>query len=106
MSRRVTIENIEARRCRQGIDDMELREAVRRLRAGDFVRLTLLADPEADAGETVLVRITSVRRKAFRGRLAKRPAKAGLAHLRPGASLAFTADHVHSLPTAGTPRDR
>lgn len=102
MASRVTIEDIETRRCQQGIDDVELREAVRRLRAGDHVRLTLLSGPDADVGETVLVRITSVRRGAFRGCLEKKPRRSGLAHLRRGSALDFNANHVHSLAPSGT----
>lgn len=106
IARHVSIEDIEARRRGRGIDDIELRESVRRLRAGDFVRLTLLSDPEADSGETVLVRITSVRRGGFQRRLAMRPAQAGLAQLPPGTLLAFLSSHVHSLPAQRAPHGR
>src|SRR5437764_1036180 len=42
MRHRVKIEDIEEMRQRQGIDDAELREAIRGLEVGDLVRLTLL----------------------------------------------------------------
>ena len=38
----VPIENIEEMRLREGIDDTELRKEIRRLKVGDFVRLTML----------------------------------------------------------------
>ena len=49
------------------------------------------------AGETLLVRITSIRGGAFRGKLASRPTSAGLSGLRVGRALAFTGSHIHSL---------
>jgi hypothetical protein len=92
------IEDIEGLRRRAGIDEAELREAIRVLRAGDLVRLTLRTGTEAFAGETVPVRITSVRGRAFRGRLVHRPASAALPELRVGTVVNFTAAHVHSVP--------
>ena len=41
MRHTIVIENIEEMRRREGIDDVELREAIRGLRVGDFVRLRL-----------------------------------------------------------------
>jgi len=38
----IEIENIEKLRLREGIKDVELRRAIRGLRAGDYVKLTLL----------------------------------------------------------------
>ena len=64
MRARVEIENIEEMRCRQGIDDVELREAIRGLRVGDVVRLTFLAGAGSSAGETLSVRVTSIRGNA------------------------------------------
>jgi hypothetical protein len=95
----VEIEDIEEMRRREGIDDVELREGIRGLRVGDAVRLTLRAGA-ASAGETLLVRITRIRGRAFQGRLAARPASARLASLRAGSLLDFTAAHIHSLPRA------
>src|SRR5438067_1667150 len=90
----VEIEDIEDMRRRQGIDDTELREGIRRLRAGDFVKLTLCCGPGASAGQTLRVRITSVRGATFRGKLVDRPAAAGLTA---GSPLVFTAAHIHSV---------
>jgi hypothetical protein len=94
----VAIENIEAMRRLEGIDDVELREEIRGLEIGDRVNLTLVAGGKASAGETLLVRITSIRGPAFRGKLATRPASAGLAKLRVGSPVVFTTAHIHSLP--------
>src|SRR5436309_2910036 len=43
MRNSVEIENIEAMRLLEGIDDVELREGIRGLAVGDLVKLTLLA---------------------------------------------------------------
>src|SRR5689334_17596609 len=94
----VQIENIEAMRLREGIDDVELREDVRALAVGDLVRLTFVPRDKSFAGETLVVRITAVSGASFRGKLAGRPASKGLSELRVGAPLAFTAAHIHSLP--------
>jgi hypothetical protein len=93
----VEIENIEEMRLREGIDDVELRENIRSLKIGDFVRLTVLTGA---TGETLLVKITSIRRDAFRGELAERPASARRSKLRLGSAVAFTTAHIHSLPNA------
>jgi hypothetical protein len=98
MRQLVEIENIDDLRRRQGIQDVELWEEIRGLRTGDFVRLTLLSGPGSAAGETLLVRITSIRGSTFRGELARRPTSKSLARVRVGAPLAFTADHIHSIP--------
>src|SRR5205085_433286 len=92
------IEDIEAMRRLQGIDDVELREGIRGLQAGDFVKLTLRSGTKPFPTETLLVRITSIRGATFRGKLADRPAAAGLADLAAGAVLVFTAAHIHSVP--------
>jgi len=94
----VAIENIEDMRRREGIEDVELRRAIRELKVGAMVRLTFLPGTQGAAGETLLVRITSIRGDTFRGKLASRPASAGLAELRIGLALAFTGSHIHSLP--------
>jgi hypothetical protein len=106
MRARVEIQNIEDMRRRAGIEDVELREAIRGLRVGAFVKLTLLAGEQGAAGETLLVRITSIRGDAFRGKLAGRPTSAGLSGLRVGLALAFTGSHIHSLPTGRANRER
>jgi hypothetical protein len=89
------IEDIEAKRRQVGIEDVELREEIRGLRVGDFVNLTFLAD--AHAAETLSVRITSIRGRAFRGKLADSPTSAALARLRAGSLVVFTRAHIHSL---------
>jgi hypothetical protein len=94
MNKAVEIEDIEALRQQVGIDDVELREAVRGLRPGDVVRLTLMT---AAARETVRVRITGARGPEFLGRLADGPTSPGLAALRAGARLTFRAAHIHSV---------
>jgi hypothetical protein len=93
----VEIENIEEMRRCEGIEDVELREEIRELQVGDMVKLTFRPPLQAVAGETLLVRITSIRRGAFRGKLASQPVSAGLAQLRVGSPVAFTAAHIHSL---------
>jgi hypothetical protein len=105
MRARVEIQNIGDMRRREGIEDVELREAIRGLRVGAFVKLTLLAGAQGTAGETLLVRITSIRGDAFRGKLADRPTCAGLSGLRVGLALAFTGSHIHSLATGRATRE-
>jgi hypothetical protein len=97
MDKPVLIENIEQRRCSLGIEDVELREAIRGLRVGDYVKLTILSDTKSSAGETLLVRITRISGSEFRGKLADAPPPSCLAGLQVGSFLAFTADHIHSL---------
>ncbi len=97
MDKPVEIENIEQMRFQEGIDDIELRTEVRGLKAGDFVRLTFFAVAKPLARETLLVRITSIRGNAFRGKLAARPTCAGLSDLRVGAPIVFTPAHIHSV---------
>jgi hypothetical protein len=95
MRYRVEIEDIEEMRRREGIDDVELREQIRGLRVGDCVKLTLMAN--ARSFETMLVRITSIRGRTYRGKLAHNPATVGLTMLPAGMLLAFTAGHIHSV---------
>jgi hypothetical protein len=92
----VEIENIEAMRRREGIDDVELRKGIRNLRTGDLVKVTLVTGP--NSYETLAVELTRIRGPAFRGKLADQPASAGLLQLRVGATIAFTAAHIHSIP--------
>jgi hypothetical protein len=94
---RVEIENIDELRRRQGIDDVDLRRAICRLQVGDHVKLTFLIGNGSFAGETLPVRITSIRGKALRGKLANTPALTGLSRLRAGSAVAFTADQIHSI---------
>lgn len=104
MRKQFEIEDIEELRRRQGINDDELRQQVRGLRAGDIVLLTLLAGSAAPAGESVPVRITRVQGSGFRGELVRKPATSALAGLRAGLALVFTAAHIHSL-LKGRPTD-
>jgi hypothetical protein len=64
---------------------------------GDVVNLTFLSGVKPSSGETLPVRITHIRRAAFRGKLVATPALSGLAHLRAGCLVVFHADHIHSL---------
>src|SRR5262249_19148553 len=75
------IEDIQQLRWKQGIEDLEPRAEISGLQVGDSVNLTFRADKEWFAGET-LVRITSIKGSAFRGKLAAKPALIGLANLR------------------------
>ena len=100
MRQQFEIEDIEGLRRGQGINDSELRQQVRGLRAGDVVLLTLLAGTAAPGGEMVPVRITRVRGSAFRGALVRKPASSPLAGLRAGSPVVFAASHIHSLLSA------
>jgi hypothetical protein len=91
----IEIENIEEMRRQEGIDDAELRVEIRALKVGDFVKLTFVTG--SASFETSLVRITSIRGSAFRGKLVKRPTSAGLRRLEAGAPISFTTAHIHSL---------
>jgi hypothetical protein len=93
----LVIENIDELRRRNGIDDVELQAAIRRLRVGDRVKLTILVPIASFAGETLVVRITSIRGMKFRGKVVTAPVSRGLKELRVGSSLAFSADHIHSV---------
>jgi hypothetical protein len=105
MGARVEIQNIEDLRRRAGIENVELREAIRGLRVGAFVKITLLAGEQGTAGETLLVRITSIRGDDFRGKLADRPTSVDLSGLRVGLALAFTGSHIHSLAAGRAARE-
>src|SRR5262249_32200911 len=93
MKHPIEIENIEGLRRREGIDDAELREEVRRLRVGDLVHLTFRMGTQSGAGETLLVRITGICGCAFRGELIDGPASTDLSKLHAGSLVAFTTDH-------------
>jgi hypothetical protein len=96
MRRLIEIENIEELRRGEGIEDVELHDQIRTLRAGDFVRLTFLAGAPP-GGETLRVRITRVEGGDFRGRLADAPASGRLSALRVGSTVRFQAGHIHSV---------
>jgi hypothetical protein len=93
-------------RRREGIDDVELWEAICGLEIGDFVRLTFLSRTRPFAGETLLVRITSIKGDGFRGKLAQRPALTSLSNLRAGSPVAFTKAHIHSVPKEQSPHEQ
>jgi hypothetical protein len=95
----VEFEDIEALRLQAGIDDAELRESVRALRAGDSVSLTARVGAQAFPGDRLLVRITRRRGGVFRGELARGPASRR-SPLKPGALVTFRARHIHSVPAA------
>ena len=96
----IQIEVIEAMRRRESIDDVQLREGVRNLKAGSYVRLTFLAHGKPPAGETLVVRITRIVRGQYSGKLAQRAVSSRMAEIRPGLPVTFTAAHIHSLGRA------
>ncbi len=95
MKRIVAIQDIDALRRRAGIDDVELRDAIRALAVGGRVRVTLVT--ATGTAETVAVRVTSIKGPCFRGKLVRQPGSAGLSTLAAGSAIAFTADHIHSI---------
>jgi hypothetical protein len=101
----IEIENIEALRREQGIDDVELHQEIRGLRVGDNVKLTV-ATGTPFPGQALLVRITRIHGLAFRGKVVQAPTSAVPGRLRVGAVLAFTADHIHSIPRGQPCRSR
>ena len=98
MRKPMEIENIEEMRRHEGIEDISLREAIRGLQVGDFVKLTFLTGTTPLGAETLLVRITSIKGSAYRGKVADTPTSAGLAALQVGSPVTFTTAHIHSLP--------
>jgi len=94
----IVVEDIQGMRLRQGIHDVELREEIRGLTIGDFVKLTLLSRTGSYPGETLPVRITRIRGSLFCGVLATRPTCRGLSKLRLGSPVRFTTAHIHSVP--------
>src|SRR5262245_54527576 len=97
MRNAVEIENIEEMRRREGIDDVELRQEIRDLAAGDCVKLTFLTGAKSFPGETLSVRITSIHGNTFRGKLTRRPTSGRLSDLHMGSVVVFTRDHIHSV---------
>jgi hypothetical protein len=91
------IEDIQHLRWKEGIEDLELSAEINGLQVGDSVKLTFRTDQESFAGETLLVRITSIRGYTFRGKLAAKPRFIGLSKLRVGSLVRFTAAHIHSI---------
>ena len=105
MSNRIRIEDIEGMRREAGIDDVDLRNAIGRLRPGDFVHLTFRAG--TNSPETLLVRVTTINSSAFEGELAQSPTTASLQAFRVGSPMSFRTSHIHSLATgpATIPRE-
>jgi hypothetical protein len=97
MRNSIEIENIEEMRHSEGIDDVELRAEIRVLGIGDFVRLTLLNRAASFAGETLMVRITSMKGSTIRGKLVDSPTFVGLSMLRVGSPVSFTTAQIHSV---------
>jgi hypothetical protein len=104
MQKAVEIENIEAMRFNEAIDDIELKAEIRSLVVGDFVRLTFLTG-SPPKGETQLVQITSIEGRAFSGRLSRKSAVTGQSSLRAGTVVTFTSAHIHSVPKGGLSQD-
>jgi hypothetical protein len=97
MGKNLEIEDIEDMRSRVGIHDVDLWQAIRRLRAGDCVRLTFLGGEDSPGGETLRVRITRVRGADFCGTLTEKPTSRGLSFLDVGSAVVFKASQIHSL---------
>ena len=97
MSQRVQFENIEEMRRSAGIDDVELREAIRRLQVGDSVKLTLSVSGSFP-GEPVIIRITSIKGNVFRGKLVQVSRAARRVNVTPQSVLTFSSEHIHSIP--------
>jgi hypothetical protein len=94
----MVLEDIEARRLEQGIDDVSLRSAISLLRRGDHVKLTLVTGPLSY--ETLQVCITTTGNHQFRGKVTSiLPAKCPV-NLKVGASISFQAIHIHSVVKA------
>jgi hypothetical protein len=89
------LEDIEALRLRQGIDDVELREEVRRLGPGACVRVTFLGTLRPN--ETLMVRITRVTGAEFQGKLLQQPSRDVERGLHPGVTVRFRDVHIHSV---------
>ena len=95
MTNAIEIEDIDEMRRQVGIEDVELRAAIRYLTTGDCVRLTFKTD--AGRGATAPVVITKVcRHSTFRGKLMSRALK-----MPPGTSVEFTVAHIHSIVGQG-----
>jgi hypothetical protein len=105
MRNQVELENIEEMRRQEGIEDVELRQDIDELAIGDLVKVTLLTGSKTSAGETLLVRITSIRGNAFRGKLAQKPLSAGLSNLRVGFAVSFTPAHIYCVPKGRPTQD-
>jgi len=90
MTPTIGIENIEAMRQQEGIDDIELHDEIKALKPGDHVRLTISSEPKFHG--SVLVRLTQVRGWTFRGKLVTKASR-----LPAGSIVSFTSAHIHSI---------
>jgi hypothetical protein len=97
------LEEIDALRRENGIDDVELRQEIARLLVGDQVRLTFLAGPGLPAPRTLRARITHIGDGGFRGRLVDAPAGRAPGALRRGMAIDFTAGQIHSVVPSPRP---
>jgi hypothetical protein len=93
MVNRIEIENIEEMRRQQGIEDVELAEAIRCLKVGDVVRLTFLT--KTNSLDTTPVRITRINGVAFHGKIIKTTSR-----VRQTKIIEFTISHIHSVVTS------
>ena len=98
MLNRIEIENLATLRSRQGVEHTKFRQGIRALRVGNLVKLVFLSAVKCFAGETLLVRITRIQDADFFGRVVSRPTSAYLTGVQAGSGLAFTADHILSIP--------
>lgn len=98
MPETLKIENIEHMRQLQGIDDVELRESIRRLRIGDCVHLTFLSGSRPVRSKTVPVRIVAIDKDRFTGEIMESLTSLGQDHLRERSLVTFQERHVHSIP--------
>jgi hypothetical protein len=85
-------------RCAAGIDDVELRDAIRDLHVGDLVKLTLRGAQGSFPGESLLIRITSIKGDVFRGKLAQNKRTVRRMGVNESTLLAFTREQIHSIP--------
>jgi len=95
MAQLVKIEDIEEMRLQQGIDDVELKAEIRKLKVGDFVNLTFVSG--AGSSETLSVRIIKVNGSSFLGKLVEKPRSNSLAELSAELAVAFSKDQIHSI---------
>jgi hypothetical protein len=102
----VAIEDIENLRLREGIEDVELRVAIRGLRVGDFVKLTFQSGTTPCVSETLPVRVITIRGSKYRGKLVTGPKSTALSRLRPRSIVTFAAAHIHSMALESAARHR
>lgn len=94
----IDLEDIDSMRLQLGVDDVDLRDRIKQLVVGDCVRLTFLSTIKGN--HTLMVRITSAKNGAFRGRLLQVPVKMAPSALRVGILIPFAAEHIHSIVRA------